>query len=162
MYKGKIDKLINEINKIARLKRISYKLENIYEEYDEYIEDYYFMEWLRISQDGITQIEELNNMLELFEQILEEIEIAIYNAEDKVDIICNSILVYNKNELGNYINDFELYNDNYIKDTIMNFVENNMYEIDEDYLFLELEKLLEGGIGQYEQNWLQKDRVLFI
>ena len=34
----------------------------------------------------------------------------------------------------------------------MNFIENNMYEIDEDYLFLELEKLLEGGIGQYEQN----------
>lgn len=64
MYKGKIDKLINEINKIARLKRISYKLENIYEEYDEY---YYFMEWLRMSQDGITQIEEINNMIELFE-----------------------------------------------------------------------------------------------
>ena len=146
MYKGKIDKLINEINKIARLKRISYKLENIYEEYDEYIEDYYFMEWLRMSQNGITQIEELNNML----QILEEIEIAIYNAEDKVDIICNSILAYNKKELGDYINDFELYNDNYIKDTIMNFIENNMYEIDEDYLFLELEKLLEGGIGQHE------------
>ena len=75
MYKGKIDKLINEINKIARLKRISYKLENIYEEYDEFIEDYYFMEWLRMSQDGITQIEELNNMLELFEQILEELKI---------------------------------------------------------------------------------------
>ena len=162
MYKGKIDKLINEINKIARLKRISYKLENIYEEYDEYIEDYYFMEWFRISQDGITQIEEINNMIELFEQILEEIEIAIYNAEDKVDIICNSILAYNKNELGNYISDFELYNNKYIKDTIMNFIENNMYEIDEDYLFLELEKLLEGGIGQYEQNWLQKDRVLFM
>lgn len=162
MYKGKIDKLINEINKIARLKRISYKLENIYEEYDEYIEDYYFMEWLRMSQDGITQIEEINNMLDLFEQILEEIEIAIYNAEDKVDIICNSVLAYNKNELGNYISDFELYNNKYIKDTMMNFIENNMYEIDEDYLFLELEKLLEGGIGQYEQNWLQKDRVLFI
>ena len=108
------------------------------------------MEWLRMSQDGITQIEELNNMLELFEQTLEELEIAIYNAEDKVDIICNSILAYNKKELGDYINDFELYNDNYIKDTIMNFIENNMYEIDEDYLFLELEKLLEGGIGQYE------------
>ena len=63
MYKGKIDKLINEINKIARLKRISYKLENIYEEYDEFIEDYYFMEWLRMSQDGITQIEELNTLI---------------------------------------------------------------------------------------------------
>ena len=150
MYKGKIDKLINEINKIARLKRISYKLENIYEEYDEYIEDYYFMEWFRMSQDGITQIEEINNMIELFEQILEEIEIAIYNAEDKVDIICDSILAYNKNELGNYISDFELYNNKYIKD--MNFIENNMYEIDEDYLFLELEKLLEGGVGQNEKN----------
>ena len=152
MYKGKIDKLINEINKIARLKRISYKLENAYEEYDEYIEDYYFMEWLRMSQDRITQIEEINNMIELFEQILEEIEIVIYNAEDKVDIICNSVLAYNKNELGNYISDFELYNNKYIKDTMMNFIENNMYEIDGDYLFLELEKLLEGGIGQYEQN----------
>lgn len=162
MYKGKIDKLINEINKIARLKRISYKLENAYEEYDEYIEDYYFMEWLRMSQDRITQIEEINNMIELFEQILEEIEIVIYNAEDKVDIICNSVLAYNKNELGNYISDFELYNNKYIKDTMMNFIENNMYEIDGDYLFLELEKLLEGGIGQYEQNWLQKDIVLFI
>lgn len=150
MYKGKIDKLINEINKIARLKRISYKLENAYEEYDEYIEDYYFMEWLRMSQDRITQIEEINNMIELFEQILEEIEIVIYNAEDKVDIICNSVLAYNKNELGNYISDFELYNNKYIKDTMMNFVENNMYEIDGDYLFLELKKLLEGGIGQYE------------
>ena len=39
MYKGKIDKLINETNKIARLKRISYKLENIYEEYDEYLKN---------------------------------------------------------------------------------------------------------------------------
>ena len=66
------------------------------------------------------------------------------------DPICNSILAYNKKELGEYINDFELYNYNYIKDTIMNFIENNMYEIDEDYLFIELEKLLEGGIGQYE------------
>lgn len=152
MEREKINNLINEINKIARLKRMSYKLETIFEEYDEYIEDYYFMEWLRMSQDGITQIEELNNMLELFEQILEELEIAIYNAEDKAEIICNSILAYNKKELGNYINDFELYNDNYIKEIIMNFIENNMYEIDEDYLFLKLEKMLEGGIGEYEQN----------
>lgn len=152
MEREKINNLINEINKIARLKRMAYKLETIFEEYDEYIEDYYFMEWLRMSQDGITQIEELNNMLELFEQILEELEIAIYNAEDKAEIICNSILAYNKKELGNYINDFELYNDNYIKEIIMNFIENNMYEIDEDYLFLKLEKMLEGGIGENEQN----------
>lgn len=152
MEREKINNLINEINKIARLKRMAYKLETIFEEYDEYIEDYYFIEWLRMSQDGITQIEELDNMLELFEQILEELEIAIYNAEDKAEIICNSILAYNKKELGNYINDFELYNDNYIKEIIMNFIENNMYEIDEDYLFLKLEKMLEGGIGENEHN----------
>ena len=150
MYKGKIDKIINEINKIARLKRMEHKLEKICEECDEYVEDYYFMEWLIMLQDGITQREELNNMLELFEQILEEIEIAIYNAEDKVEIICNSLLAFNKEELRINIKDFDLYNENYIKDTIMNLVKNNMYEIDEDYLFLELEKLLEGGIGQYE------------
>lgn len=152
MYKRKINKLINEINKIARLKRMEYKLGKICEEYDEYVEDYYFMEWLKMLQDGITQIEGLNNMLELFEQILEEIEITIYNAEDKVEIICNSLLASNKKELRNYINEIELYNDNYIKNIIMDFVRNNIYEIDEDYLFLELEKLLEGGICQYEQN----------
>ena len=150
MEKEKLNSLINEINKIARLNILQYKIEKIVEEYDEFIEDFYFIEWLRLSTNNYTEKEELNNTLELFEELLEEIEIAIYNAEDKVDIICNSILAYNKKELGDYINDFELYNDNYIKDTIMNFIENNMYEIDEDYLFLELEKLLEGGIGQYE------------
>ena len=105
-----------------------------------------------VKENGMIMISE-NEMNEIFSiknNQIEELEIAIYNAEDKVDIICNSILAYNKKELGEYINDFELYNDNYIKDTIMNFIENNMYEIDEDYLFLELEKLLEGGIGKYE------------
>ena len=34
MYKGKIDKLINEINKIVRLKSILYNLVIIYVEYN--------------------------------------------------------------------------------------------------------------------------------
>jgi len=150
MEREKLSNLINEINKIARLKYISYKIEEMNEKYDEFIEDFYFIEWLRLSTDFRTSMEEVNNTLVLFEELLEEIEIAIYNAEDKVENICNLLLAYNKKDLGNYIKDFELYNDNYIKDTIMNFVENNMYEIDEDYLFFELEKLLEGGMGMYD------------
>ena len=74
MYKGKIDKLINEINKIARLKRISYKLENIYEEYDEYIEDYYFMEWLRMDTEHVTAMQEILDRAEQMGILLAAVE----------------------------------------------------------------------------------------
>ena len=81
---------------------------------------------------------------------MEELMKKIKEFNEEVEIICNSLLAFNKEELRINIKDFDLYNENCIKDTIMNFGKNNMYEIDEDYLFLELEKLLEGGIGQYE------------
>ena len=37
------------------------------------------------------------------------------------------------------------YSDEYIIDIIMNFAYSNFYEIDEEYLLLKLEKLLQGG-----------------
>ena len=41
MEKEKLNSLINEINKIARLNILQYKIEKIVEEYDEFIEDFY-------------------------------------------------------------------------------------------------------------------------
>ena len=67
MEKEKFNSLINEINKIARLNILQYKIEKIVEEYDEFIEDFYFIEWLRLSTNNYTEKEELNNTLELFE-----------------------------------------------------------------------------------------------
>ena len=84
MEKEKFNSLINEINKIARLNILQYKIEKIVEEYDEFIEDFYFIEWLRLSTNNYTEKEELNNTLELFEELLEEIEIAIFN--DKYEL----------------------------------------------------------------------------
>ena len=55
MERENLNNVINEINKIARLNKIQNKLENIAEEYDEFIEDFYFIEWLRISTNHITQ-----------------------------------------------------------------------------------------------------------
>ena len=81
MEKEKFNSLINEINKIARLNILQYKIEKIVEEYGEFIEDFYFLEWLRLSTNNYTEKEELNNILELFEELLEEIEIAIFNAK---------------------------------------------------------------------------------
>ena len=71
MEKEKFNSLINEINKIARLNILQYKIEKIVEEYDEFIEDFYFIEWLRLSTNNYTEKEELNNTLELFEELLE-------------------------------------------------------------------------------------------
>ena len=61
MEKEKLNSLINEINKIARLNILQYKIEKIVEEYDEFIEDFYFIEWLRLSTNNYTEKEELNN-----------------------------------------------------------------------------------------------------
>ena len=91
MEKEKFNSLINEINKIARLNILQYKIEKIVEEYDEFIEDFYFIEWLRLSTNNYTEKEELNNTLELFEELLEEIEIAIFNDKDKLIKYCQGI-----------------------------------------------------------------------
>lgn len=145
MEREKLSNLINEINKVARLNVIQNKIEKIDEEYDEFIEDFYFIEWMRISTDHTTQKEELNNTMELIEELLEEIEIAIFNAEHKVFNICFSLLACNKKEMGEAIKNIENYSDEYIVDKILNFVDNNFYEIDEEYFVLELEKLFQGG-----------------
>ena len=70
MEKEKFNSLINEINKIARLNILQYKIEKIVEEYDEFIEDFYFLELLRLSTNNYTEKEELNNTLKLFEELL--------------------------------------------------------------------------------------------
>lgn len=145
MERENLNNVINEINKIARLNKIQNTLENIAEEYDEFIEDFYFIEWLRISTNHITQKEELNNTIELIEELLEEIEISIFNAEDKLYNNCILLLMYNKKDISKLIENFEKYSDEYIIDIIMNFAYSNFYEIDEEYLLLRLEELLQGG-----------------
>lgn len=147
MEKEKILEIVNEINKIARLKYISFKIEEMNEKYDEFIEDFYFIEWLRLSKDLRTSMEEVNNTLVLFEELLEELEIAKYNAEDKLYNKCMMLLLYNKKDLGKIIKNIEDYKDEHIVDVILNFAENNFYEIDEEYFVLEIEKLLQGGQG---------------
>lgn len=145
MEREKILDLINEINKIARLKYISYKIEEMNEKYDEFIEDFYFIEWLRLATDVGASLEEVTNTSVLFEELLEELEIAKYNAEDKLYNKCMMLLLYNKKDLGKIINNIEDYKDEYIIDVILNFAENNFYEIDEEYFVREIEKLLQGG-----------------
>lgn len=147
MEKEKFNSLINEINKIARLNILQYKIEKIVEEYNEFIEDFYFIEWLRLSTNNYTEKEELNNTLELFEELLEKIEIAIFNDKDKLNNICMSLLTYNKKDIEKIINNIENYSNEYIINLILDFAGNNFYEIDAQYFVLELKKLLQGGFA---------------
>lgn len=147
MEREKILDLVNEINKIARLKCIYSKIEEMNEKYDEFVEDFYFIEWLRLATDVGASLEEVTNTSVLFEELLEELEIAKYNAEDKLYNKCIILLLYNKKDLGKIIKNIEDYKDEHIVDVILNFAENNFYEIDEEYFALEIEKLLQGGQG---------------
>lgn len=147
MEREKILDLVNEINKIARLKCIYSKIEEMNEKYDEFVEDFYFIEWLRLATDVGASLEEVTNTSVLFEELLEELEIAKYNAEDKLYNKCIMLLLYNKKDLGKIIKNIEDYKDEHIVDVILNFAENNFYEIDEEYFALEIEKLLQGGQG---------------
>lgn len=147
MEREKILDLVNEINKISRLKCIYNKIEEMNEKYDEFVEDFYFIEWLRLATDVGASLEEVTNTSVLFEELLEELEIAKYNAEDKLYNKCMMLLLYNKKDLGKIIKNIEDYKDEHIVDVILNFAENNFYEIDEEYFALEIEKLLQGGQG---------------
>lgn len=145
MIKEKFNNLINEINKIARLNVLLNKIEKFEEEYDEFIEDFYFVDWLRIATDNSTKKEQLNNTVELIQELLEEIEIAIIKAKEKLYNICISMLIYNKKDIEKILRNFGNYNDEYILNLIINFAENNFYQIDGEYLILKLDELLQGG-----------------
>ena len=117
------------------------------EKYDEFVEDFYFIEWLRLATDVGTSLEEVTNTSVLFEELLEELEIAILNAQDKLYNKSTILLMYNKRDLGKIIRNIEDYNDKYIVDVILDFEENNYNEIDAEFFVLELKKLLQGGQG---------------
>lgn len=147
MEREKLSNLINEINKVARLKCIYNKIEEMNEKYDEFVEDFYFIEWLRLATDVGTSLEEVTNTSVLFEELLEELEIAIFNAQDKLCNKSTRLLMYNKRDLGKIIRNIEDYSDKYIVDVILDFAENNYNEIDAEFFVLELKKLLQGGHG---------------
>ena len=147
MEREKILDLVNEINKISRLKCIYNKIEEMNEKYDEFVEDFYFIEWLRLATDVGASLEEVTNTSVLFEELLEELEIAKYNAEDKLYNKCMMLLLYNKKDLGKIIKNIEDYKDEHIVDVILNFAKNNFNEIEAEFFVLELRKLLQGGQG---------------
>lgn len=145
MEREKILDLVNEINKIARLICIYNKIEEMNEKYDEFVEDFYFIEWIKLATDVGASLEEVSNTSALFEELLEELEIAIYNAQDKLTNKSTLLLIFNKRNLGKIIRNIEDYSDKYITNVILNFAGNNYNEIDADFFILELNKLLQGG-----------------
>ena len=147
MEKEKILEIVNEINKIARLNCMYNKIEEIGDNYDEFVEDFYFIEWLRMATDLGASLDEVINTSVLFDELLEELEMAILNAEDKLYNKCTSLLLYNKKDLGKIIRNIEDYSDNDIINVILNFAKNNFNDIEAEFFVIELRKLLQGGQG---------------
>ena len=53
------------------------KIEEIGDNYDEFVEDFYFIEWLRMATDLGASLDEVINTSVLFDELLEELEMAI-------------------------------------------------------------------------------------
>ena len=70
MEKEKILEIVNEINKIARLNCMYSKIEEIEDNYDEFVEDFYFIEWLRMATDLGASLDEVINTSVLFDELL--------------------------------------------------------------------------------------------
>lgn len=147
MEKEKILEIVKEINKIARLNCMYNKIEGTGEMYDEFVEDFYFIEWLRMATDLGASLDEVINTSVLFDELLDELEMAILNAEDKLYNKCNILLMYNRRDLGRIIRNIEDYKDKEIINVVLNFAKNNYNEIDAEFFVLELKKLLQGGEG---------------
>lgn len=147
MEKEKILEIVNEINKIARLNYMYNKIEEIGDNYDEFVENFYFIEWLRMVTDLGASLDEVINTSVLFDELLEELEMDILNAEDKLYNKCTLLLMYNKKDLGKIIRNIENYSNNNIINVILNFAKNNYDEIEAEFFVLELRKLLQGGQG---------------
>ena len=73
MEKEKILEIVNEINKIARLNYMYNKIEEIGDNYDEFVENFYFIEWLRMVTDLGASLDEVINTSFLFDELLEEL-----------------------------------------------------------------------------------------
>ena len=147
MEKEKILEIVKEINKIARLNCLYYKIEENSEDYDSFVEDFYFIEWLRMATELGASLDEVINTSVLFDELLEELEMAILNTQDKLYTKCTIWLMHNKRDLGKIIRNIEDYNDEEIINVILNFAKNNYNEIEAEFFVLELRKLLQGGQG---------------
>lgn len=141
MDKGIINKVVREINKLARERNIMHELYNIEENFDEFIEDYYFVNWIKRN----------------YEDEYEEFIFNIQEAEDRLDDIIeeqiektmkmfNVMLIYNKDD----ILIFQKYSKADIEKAFLEFIECNDFEIEENYLFEEIENILLRRVGNYE------------
>ena len=150
MDKGIINKVVREINKLARERNIMHEIYNIEENFDEFIEDYYFVNWIQRNYEDEYK-EFIFNVQEAEDRLDDIIEEQI----EKTMKMINVMIIYNKNDILM----LQKYSKADIEKAFLEFIECNDFEIEENYLFEEMENILLRRVGNYE--WTKYNQIKF-
>lgn len=141
--KNNINNLIMIMKKLEYFRFLRDKAEEFIEDTDEYIETFYFEEWL----SGEEQIEEVEGINEILVELADELEFIVESMEDKAKVIFKYIVKLN---IDNILSHFKGYKYTEIEMAFNILIDSYMDVDNEEDLFELLKIILKRGIGSYE------------
>ena len=145
--KKNVSELILMINKLEYLKRIQKKNEELIEDADEYIENFYFERWAKQESEELIQIDEIDNINDILFELADELEFVIESIEKKIKFIFEHILKLN---VDNFQSNFKGYTYKEIVIAFCILVNLEIRVSDYNDLVEKMNKILNEGISKYE------------
>lgn len=141
--KNNINNLMMIMKKLEYLRFLRDKAEEFIEDTDEYVETFYFEEWL----SGEEQIEEVDGVNEILVELADELEFVVESMEDKAKFIFKYIVKLN---IDNILSHFKGYKCSEIE-IAFNILIDSYIDIGNEEDLIELLKIiLKRGISSYE------------
>lgn len=141
--KNNINNLIIMIKKLEYFRFLREKAESFIEDTDEYVETFYFEEWL----SGKEQIEEVEGVNEILIELADELEFIVESMEDKTKCIFKYIVKLN---IDNILSHFKGYKYTEIEMAFNILIDSYMDVSNEEELIELLKIILKRGISSYE------------
>lgn len=104
--KNNINNLIISIKKMEYLRFIQEKNEEMYEITDDYIEEFYFEDWLRLIREDPVENDEVNCLDNLIIDFANEIDCLIEEEEEKLKYIVEYMIKHNLDNFNSYFKNY--------------------------------------------------------
>lgn len=141
--KNNINNLIMMMKKLEYFRFLREKAESFIEDTDEYVETFYFEEWL----SGDEQIKEVEEVNEILIELTDELEFVVESMEDKAKCIFKYIVKLN---IDNILSYFKGYKYTEIEMAFNILIDSYMDVSNEEELIELLKIILKRGISSYE------------
>lgn len=104
--KNNINNLIISIKKMEYLRFIQEKSEEMYEITDDYIEEFYFEDWLKLIRGEPVESDEVNGLDNLIIDFANEIDCLIEIEEEKLEYIVEYMIKHNLDNFNSYFKNY--------------------------------------------------------